>query len=110
MNHLDLIFIYFATSVASAIAGNGFTLGDTLLVKYGYGGTQSVQWKTLVNSIGNIYSVAISDFPFNADLGLYYQYYRVKNGVQYRETYFNFAYTGDDTARRASLYSIYRSN
>ena len=51
---------------------------------------------TLVNSIGNIYSVAISDFPFNASLGLYYQYYRVKNGVQYRETYFNFAYTGDE--------------
>ena len=87
----------FATSVAGAIAGNGFTLGDTLLVKYGYGGTQSVAMEdTLVNSIGNIYSVAISDFPFNADLGLYYQYYRVKNGVQYRETYFNFAYTGDE--------------
>jgi len=87
----------FATSVAGAIAGNGFTLGDTLLVKYGYGGTQSAAMEdTLVNSIGNIYSVAISDFPFNADLGLYYQYYRVKNGVQYRETYFNFAYDGDE--------------
>ena len=87
----------FSTSVANAIAGNGFTLGDTLLVKYGYGGTQSSAMEdTLVNSIGNIYSVAISNFPYNADLGLYYQYYRVKNGVQYRETYFNFAYTGDE--------------
>ena len=87
----------FSTSVANAIAGNGFTLGDTLLVKYGYGGTQSSAMEdTLVSSIGNIYSVSISNFPFNADLGLYYQYYRVKNGVQYRETYFNFAYTGDE--------------
>ena len=87
----------FSTSVANAIAGNGFALGDTLLVKYGYGGTQTAAMEdTLVNALGNVYSVAIADFPFNADLGLYYQYYRVKNGVQYRETYFNFSYNGDD--------------
>ena len=67
------------------------------MVKYGYGGTQTAAMEdTLVNALGNVYSVAIADFPFNANLGLYYQYYRVKNGVQYRETYFNFSYNGDD--------------
>ena len=86
-----------STSVADAVAGNGFELGDTLLVKYGYGGTQTIAMEdTLTNSIGNLYSVAISSMSFDAVLGLYYQYYKVKNGVQYREIYFNFAYTGDD--------------
>ena len=86
-----------STSVADAVAGNGFELGDTLLVKYGYGGTQIIAMEdTLTNSIGNLYSVAISSMSFDAVLGLYYQYYKVKNGVQYREIYFNFAYTGDD--------------
>ena len=86
-----------STSVADAVAGNGFELGDTLLVKYGYGGTQTVAMEdTLTNSIGNLYSVTISNMPFDAALGLYYQYYKVKNGVQYREIYFNFAFTGDD--------------
>ena len=86
-----------STTVANAVAGNGFELGDTLLVKYGYGGTQTIAMEdTLTNSIGNLYSVAISNMPFDAALGLYYQYYKVKNGVQYREIYFNFAYTGDD--------------
>jgi len=86
-----------STSVADAVAGNGFELGDTLLVKYGYGGTQTVAMEdTLTNSIGNLYSVTISSMPFDAVAGLYYQYYKVKNGAQYREIYFNFAFTGDD--------------
>ena len=86
-----------STSVANAVAANGFELGDTLLVKYGYGGTQTIAMEdTLTNSVGNLYSVAISNMPFDAALGLYYQYYRVKNGVQYREIYFNFAYAGED--------------
>tara|TARA_Y100000748_G_scaffold304124_1_gene311925 strand:- start:1866 stop:3779 length:1914 start_codon:yes stop_codon:yes gene_type:complete len=86
-----------STSVANAVAGNGFELGDTLLVKYGYGGTQTAAMEdTLTNSVGNIYSVVLSNMPFDAALGLYYQYYKVKNGVQYREIYFNFDYTGDD--------------
>ena len=85
------------TSVANAVASNGFELGDTLLVKYGYGGTQTVAMEdTLTNSVGNLYSVTLDSMPFDAAAGLYYQYYRVKNGVQYREIYFNFAYTGDD--------------
>ena len=69
-----------STSVANAVAANGFELGDTLLVKYGYGGTQTIAMEdTLTNSVGNLYSVAISNMPFDAALGLYYQYYKVKN-------------------------------
>ena len=53
-----------------------------------------------LNSIGNIYSVAISDFPFNADLGLYYQYYRLQtkkwSTIQRDLFQFKTKYTGDE--------------
>lgn len=88
----------FSTNVANAIANGGFELGDTLLVYYGYGGTQPAQMiDTLANTIGNLYSVSI-DSVITDPAGLYYQYYRSKNGVSYREIYFNFEYEGADVS------------
>ncbi|MFH1851071.1 MAG: lamin tail domain-containing protein [Candidatus Neomarinimicrobiota bacterium] len=91
-----LATLTFSTSVAKAVANKGFELGDTLLVKYGYEGTQTkLMVDTLWSSIGALYGKTIANVGFDAELGLYYQYYRIKNGVEYRETYFNFAYTGE---------------
>ncbi len=88
------------TDVSNAVANNGFILGDTLIVKYGYGGTQT---SVLIDTLSQVpfayeYSWTGADLGVNLERGLYYQYYRIKNGIEYRETYFNFAYDGDDNA------------
>ncbi len=96
----ELNSLTFSVDVANAIATNGFIQGDTLLVKYGYGGTQtSVTIDTLVAGFGTIYSVTIPNL--GVDLGgdgMYYQYYRLKNNVEYREIFFNFDYSGSDNS------------
>jgi hypothetical protein len=96
----ELNSLTFTTDVANAIATNGFVQGDTLLVKYGYGGTQqSVMVDTLVAGFGTLYSVTIPNLGVDLDSdGMYYQYYRLKNNVEYREIFFNFDYEGSDVA------------
>lgn len=88
------------TDVSRAVSNNGFVLGDTLIVKYGYGGTGvSVMVDTLEQvPFEYIYSVSIDSLPVNLDAGLFYQYYRVKNGAEYREIYFEFGYNGNDVS------------
>ncbi len=88
------------TDLSNAVERNGFVLGDTLIVKYGYGGTQTtVMIDTLTQvPLSYTYSWTATDLGVNLERGLYYQYYRIKNAVEYREVYFNFAYDGDDNA------------
>jgi hypothetical protein len=88
------------TDLSNAVAGNGFVLGDTLIVKYGYGGTaESVTIDTLTQvPFEYTYSLTIDALSVDLDAGLYYQYYRIKGGVEYRETYFNFEYDGSDVS------------
>ena len=89
-----------SVDVANAIATNGFVQGDTLLVKYGYGGTQtSVVVDTLTAGFGTVYSLTIPNLGVDlASDGMYYQYYRLKNNVEYREIFFNFDYSGSDAS------------
>lgn len=88
------------TDVSNAVSANGFELGDTLLVKYGYGGTQSsAKTDTMVQDfMAYTYRLEFDTLTVDPERGLYYQYYRVKDGVEYRETYYNFYYTGSDVA------------
>ena len=96
----ELNSLTFSVDVANAIATNGFVQGDTLLVKYGYGGTQtSVVVDTLTAGFGTVYSLTIPNLGVNlASDGMYYQYYRLKNNVEYREIFFNFDYSGSDAS------------
>lgn len=92
-----LTSLTFSTDVSTAIAASGFEQGDTLLVKWGYGGTQtSLQTNTLTAGFGTVYSVTIQNVGVDLAEGMFYQYYRVKNGVEYREIFYNFDYEGDD--------------
>lgn len=90
----------FSTDVSTAIANHGFDQGDTLLVKWGYGGTQqSVRIDTLVAGFGTVYSVAIPNVGVDLESdGIYYQYYNIKNAFEDREIFFNFDYTGNDVS------------
>ena len=90
----------FTTDVSAAIASSGFAQGDKLLVKWGYGGTQqSVRTDELTAGFGTVYSVTIPNVGVDfATGGIFYQYYRVVNDVEYREIFYNFNYEGDDVA------------
>ena len=90
----------FTTDVSTAIAEDGFEQGDTLIVKWGYGGTQqSVRTDTLTAGFGTVYSVTIPNVGVDlASDGMFYQYYRIKNATEFREIFYNFAYQGSDVA------------
>ena len=64
--------LIFSTDVAAAITGNGFSQGNTLLVKWGYGGTQqSVRTDTLTAGFGTIYSVTIPNVGVDLNNSMY---------------------------------------
>ncbi len=90
----------FTTNVSTAIQSDGFVQGDTLLVKWGYGGTQqSVRTDTLTAGFGTVYAVTIPNVGVDlASDGMFYQYYRIKNGIEYREIFYNFNYSGSDVS------------
>ena len=102
----DTTDITFYTDMTKAIANKGFEIGDTLLVRLGYfNSSTSVLTDTLVRQSGTQnYFVTVNDVPVIFGEPLYYQYYLVKRGVEQREVYFNFDYTGDvasEAERRA---------
>ena len=88
------------TFYADLSNSNGFSLGDSLYVKWGYGGTQSFikSERMIPQPFSYNYYVTVDSVMFDQDAGLYYQYYKLKNGIEYREVYFNFDYSGDDIA------------
>ena len=88
------------TDVSNAVTANGFELGDTLLVKYGYGGTAPIAVTDTLSQVPFSYDYTLVLDTLTVDLarGLYYNYYRIKNGTEYREIFYNFAYDGSDAA------------
>jgi hypothetical protein len=102
----DTADITFYADLTKAIANNGFEIGDTLLVKYGYfGSSVQVETATMVRQTGTQnYFATVEDVPLSFGKPLYYQYYLVKDGQEQREVYFNFDYTGSvpsEAERRA---------
>lgn len=96
----------FETDLSNAVSNNGFVLGDTLVVKYGYGGSApTVQVDTLEQvPFSYTYSLTLDSLPVDLMVGMFYQYYRIKGGTEYREIYFNFDYTGDDVSLNERRY------
>ena len=92
----------FHTNIGKAIANNGWADGDLLLVKWGYGKTSDkVHVDTLVAGVGGDYKITISptdSVSVDDAIGMYYQYYRVTGGAEYRETFFNFDTTWTDVS------------
>lgn len=102
----DTSDVTFSANMTKAIENNGFEIGDTLLVKYGYfGSSVEVKTDTLRRLSGSEnYFVTVNDIPLSFGEPLYYQYYMVKNTAEQREVYFNFEYTGSvasEAERRA---------
>ena len=88
----------FKTNVSNAIIDNGFSLGDTLVVRWGYGETQPFEKEDTLQLMpfSYNYKVDVDSVLISEEDGLYYQYYKILNGQNYREIFFNFQYLGDD--------------
>ena len=92
----DTIKITFRANLAQAAANGGFNVTtDTLYVRTGYFNTtnESGRSKMMVRLSGTVFQV--SDTIITAKKKIMdYQYYTVRDGQEYRESYYNFFYTG----------------
>ena len=102
----DTSDVTFFADMTKALNNNGFEIGDTLLVRYGYfGSSVQVETATMVRQTGSErYFVTVEDVPLAFGKPFYYQYYMIKGGLEQREVYFNFDYEGSvpsEAERRA---------
>lgn len=94
----DTTDLTFKADFSTTIAENGYQVGDSVIVRYGYFGSAlevATAGLTKEGIFGNIYSVTIPDVVLSFGENLYYQYYKLDDeGAEFRETYFNFDYAG----------------
>ncbi len=96
--HRDVVIVEFVADLKNAIDKKGFAFGDTLVVRTGYYGTASeVRSKMMRRQGFTTRFTAIDTITTTIGAHLDYQYYKIKNGVEYREIYYNFLYTGETT-------------
>ena len=88
----------FKTDVSNAITNNGFELGDTLIVRWGYGETQAIERQDTLSLLpfSYTYKIDIDSVNVSQEAGLYYQYYKLLENNDLREIFFNFSYEGED--------------
>ncbi len=99
----DTAIATFKVDMGNAIATNGYTTGDTIQVRYGFANSASIVGsknlaKQGLTSIYAAYDSTITGVKVDSigSKPLVYQYYIVKNGQDFRESYYNFSYTGAD--------------
>ena len=90
--------LIFKPDLSNAIFTNGFEFGDTLIVRWGFGETQAVEKQDTLNllAFSYDYKTTIEDVMISEERGLYYQYYKLINGQDSREIFFNFDYEEED--------------
>lgn len=99
-NNKDAITVTFRTDVTKAIRERGFAHGDTIEVVAGYNATANTVERVRLARQGftNIYQGQLNLVStINKDLD--YQYYVTKNGVEVRENYYDFNFTGSPASR-----------
>ncbi|MBN2008873.1 lamin tail domain-containing protein [candidate division KSB1 bacterium] len=93
VEHPDQIIVNYMVDLKDAVANRGFTLGDTLQVRMGYEQSAAQRYDKYLKrqGAGTIYT---GKDTIQAMIGrdLFYQYYSVIKGTEYREVYFNFDY------------------
>ncbi len=96
----DSTDITFTANMSKASTNNSFTIGDTLLVKVGYGNSSTeVVTDTLTRQgFSFTYATTIAKLPVIFGKQLFYQYYLYKRGQEQREVFFNFDYEGTDVS------------
>lgn len=101
---LDTAVVTFRVNMSNAIAKNSYVIGDTVQVRHGFANSgKTVRTVNLVKQgLTNFFQA--TDTVYNTKVGatplanLVYQYYLVKDGIDLREVYYNFNYTGADVS------------
>jgi len=88
----DTIEVKFTADLNRATNENGFEVGDTVVVEWGYNGTAIVDSDTLIKQLFPVNYYAGTFTVERVALGttLEYKYYKLKRGVRFEEIYFNF--------------------
>jgi len=88
----------FTTNVSNAVTNNGFELGDMLVVRWGFGETQTSEREDTLDLqlFSYDYTIDIDSIYISEDAGLYYQYYKILDDAYFREIFFNFEYDNND--------------
>jgi Secretion system C-terminal sorting domain len=96
----DSADIVFGVDMSSAVENNGFEIGDTLQVRYGYELSSTEVVEVQMTHVGGtqMYQASVTDVPLTFGEYLYYQYYMIKGGTEEREIYYNFNYDGSTPA------------
>jgi hypothetical protein len=97
----DTVELTYRADMSKAIASNGFSAGDTVIVKTGFNSTViggvTVTDKMAKQGFSNIYlakDTIVTDMGTNVN----YQYYIVKNGIEYREIFYDFTDQSGDVS------------
>lgn len=100
----DSVTTKFRTNMVNAINDNGFSLGDTLIVRYGYEQSATFGEDTLVNEIGgNFYSTTVLLKNVGIGVPVVYQYYSVLKGQPIREIFFDSSDPNQATSERRKV-------
>jgi hypothetical protein len=109
VDHQDEVIVTWVADLASALNNRGFSYGDTIQVRSGYYGTATETRTKMMRRMGlSTRYTAIDTVMTTIGAPLDYQYYIIKNGVEYREVYYNFLYDGEtvgEAERRMSTVS-----
>jgi hypothetical protein len=91
----DTVKLTFRANLAAAITAGGFAIGDSVYVRTGYFNTSADpgRSKLMTRLSGTIYTQTDTIVTAKGK-AMDYQYYVLKNGVETRESYYNFYYKG----------------
>ncbi|MBW7888533.1 MAG: VCBS repeat-containing protein, partial [Bacteroidetes bacterium] len=100
----DSVTVKFSADFTTALTQKGFTPGDTIVVKYGWGSTAAEVYSDTLKKVGVLgqkyETVArkIGGVGASPATPVWYQYYLEKPGNEIREIFYDFGYTGADPA------------
>ncbi len=88
----DTVDVMFTADLNRAITENGFTVGDTIVVEWGYNGSAILSADTLVQQIApaNYYAKKVSVERVQLGTTLEYKYFKIKRGERFEEIYYDF--------------------
>jgi Secretion system C-terminal sorting domain len=109
----DTVYVTFTANLAKTVSAGGFSIGDTVRVTYGTFNTAAASKTKQMSRVAQaIYTVKDTIVSAYGNL-LDYQYYIFKNGVETREAYYNFTYSGptpSEAERRQVIVSASSGN
>lgn len=88
----DTVDVMFTADFNRAILENGFTVGDTVIVEWGYEGTAVLAADTLIQQLvpANYYAKTVSAERVALGTTLEYRYYKISRGERFEEIYYDF--------------------